>query len=161
HPEDAVAQLQYLKLSLEEGRMDQAAAAGRAIAKLKTVAVMADAGRALLEARQDALARELLERAAVTDPSAGLELDLAIAVFRDSGAADGLRQLQRVPSARRGSGYHLAHAQMLDAAGKSEEAMAAMRRAIDASPKVADLYWQASVLLSRGERIASAIELLS
>ena len=105
HPEDAIAQLHYLKLSLEEGQVDQAVAAAGAIAKLKTsAAVMADAGRALLEARQYAPAREVLEKAAAADPSAGLELDIAIAVFQTSGAADGLRQLERVPASRRGAG---------------------------------------------------------
>ncbi len=162
HPEDAIAQLHYLKLSLEEGQLDRAAAAARAIANLKTsAAVMADAGRALLEARQYTLARELLENAAASDPSSGLELDIAIGVFRTSGAADGLRQLERVPSQRRDAAYHLARAQMLDAAGKADEAVAALNRAIGAAPKDADLYWQASVLLSRNERGASAIELLS
>src|SRR5262249_35131262 len=53
HPEDAIAQLHYLKLSLEESQAEPASAAARAIANLKTsAAVMADAGRALLEARQ-------------------------------------------------------------------------------------------------------------
>ena len=42
--------------------------------------------------------------------------------------------------------YHLARAQMLDAAGKAEDAIAAMNRAIEASPKDPDLYWQASLL---------------
>src|SRR5207248_9535914 len=45
HPEDAIAQLHYLKLSLEEGRTDEAAAAARVIVDLKAgAAVMADAG---------------------------------------------------------------------------------------------------------------------
>ncbi|HEY1342152.1 MAG TPA: tetratricopeptide repeat protein [Bryobacteraceae bacterium] len=162
HPEDPMAQLQYLKLSLEDGQMDQAAAAARAVANSKTsAAVMADAGRALLEARQYAPARELLEKAAAADPSAGLELDEAIAVFQTSGTADGLRQLERVPPSRRGGGYYFALARMLDASGKAEEAIAAIHRAIDASPKDPDLYWQASVLLFRHERGAEALKLLS
>src|SRR5207253_640741 len=120
HPEDAIAQSHLLKLSLEEGQMEQAATAAHAIANLKTgAAVTADAGRALLEARQFALARELLDKAAAADPSAGLELDLAIAVFQTSGPAEGLRQLEKVPPSRRSAGYHLARAQMLDASGKA------------------------------------------
>ncbi len=162
HPEDAIAQLHYLKLSLEEGQVDPAVAAAGAIAKLKTsAAVLADAGRALLEARLYGPAREVLEKAAAADPTAGLELDIAIAVFRTSGAADGLRQVERVSSSRRGAAYHLARAQMLDAAGKPEDAIAAMNRAIEASPKDSDLYWQASLFLSRNEGNTSAIKLLS
>ncbi len=162
HPEDPVAQLQYLKLSLEEGRTDDAAAAAGAIAKLKAgAAVMADAGRALLEARQYAPARELLEKAQAADSSAGLELELAIAVFQTGGAAEGLRALERVPASHRSADYYLARAQMLDARGKSEDAVAAMKRAIEAAPKRADLYWQASVLLRRHDRGAEALDLLS
>src|SRR5205814_2309979 len=119
----------------EEGRTDAAAAAARVIVDLKAgAAVMADAGRALLEARQHALARELLEKAAAADSSAGLDLDVAIAVFQTGGAADGLRRLDRVPAARRGAAYHLARAQMLQAVGKAPDAIAAMNRAIDAAP---------------------------
>jgi tetratricopeptide (TPR) repeat protein len=162
HPEDAIAQAQYLKLSLEEGQTEQAAAAAREIASLKTsAAVMADAGRALLEARQYAAARELLEKAEAADPSAALELDVAVAIFETSGAADGLRQLERVPLSRRGAGYYLACARMLDASGKAEGAIVAIHRAIEASPKDPDLYWRASILLYRNERAKDAFELLS
>lgn len=162
HPEDAIAQSHFLKLSLEEGQMEQAAAAARAIANLKTnAAVMADAGRALLEAGQHVPARELLQKAAAADPSAGLELDLAIAIFQTSGPTDGLRQLERVPSPRRGAEYHLARARMLNASGEAGDAIAEMNRAIEASPKQTDLYWQASVLLYHSERGADALELLS
>jgi superkiller protein 3 len=162
HPEDAIAQSQYLKLSLEEGQMDQAARAAGAIANLKTsAAVMADAGRALVEARQFVPARELLEKAAAADPSAGLELDVSIAVFQTAGATDGLRQLERVPASRRGADYQVARAQMLNAAGKAEDAIAAMNRAIELAPKQPELYWQASVLLHRSKRGEEAIALLS
>ena len=50
---------------------------------------------------------------------------------------------------------------MLNASGKAEDAIAAMNRAIEASPKSPELYWQASVLLYRNERGADALELLS
>lgn len=153
HPEDALAQAQYLKLSLEEGQIEQAAAAARAIASLKTsAAVLADTGRALLEARQYASARSLLEKAAAADPSAGLELEVSIAVFQTRGAAEGLRQLERVPLARRGAAFDLAQAQMLNASGRAGEAIEAMNRAIGAAPKDPDLYWQLSVLLHRDGR---------
>jgi tetratricopeptide (TPR) repeat protein len=162
HPEDAVAQVHYLKLSLEEGQTEAAVTAARAIANLKAgAALMADAGRALLEAHQYVAARELLEKSAAADPSAGLELDLAVAVFQTSGGADGLRQLERVPAARRGADYHLARAQMLNGTGKSAEAMAELVRAIEASPRNPDLYWQAAVLLQRSEKGAEALTMLS
>src|SRR6202035_3126978 len=108
NPGDANAQLHYLKLSLEESQMEQAVATARVIAGMKPgAAVLADAGRALLTARQYSPAKELLQQAAASDPSAGVELDLSIAVFHatfhntgaalpNSGAAEGLRLLDRV-----------------------------------------------------------------
>lgn len=162
HPEDPIAQLHYLKLSLEEGQMDQAAAAARAIVNLKTsAAVTGDAGRALLEARQYPLALRLLESAAAADPTAGLELDIATASFRTNGATEGLRQLDRVPASRRGASYHIARAQLLEAAGKAGDAIEAVDRAISESPKDPDSYWQATALLARQGRGAKAIDLLS
>ena len=102
-----------------------------------------------------------MEKAAAADPSAGLELDLATAVFQTNGAADGLRQLERVPGSRRGAEYRLARAQMLNASGKTDDAIAEMNRAIEASPKAPHLYWQAAILLFRNERGADALQLLS
>jgi tetratricopeptide (TPR) repeat protein len=162
HPEDPIAQVHYLKLSLEDGQIEQAIAASQAIAKLKPgAALLGDAGRALLEARQYGPARDLLEKAAADDPSAGFEVDVATAVFQTSGPAEGLRSLDRVPSSRRDAHYHLARAQMLDGAGESEQAITSIRSAIAAAPKDPVLFWQASVLLCRHERSAEALDLLS
>ena len=58
----------------------------RIIAGLKPDAgVLADDGRALLEARQYGPAKELLAAAAATGPSAGVDVDLAIATFHALG----------------------------------------------------------------------------
>jgi len=161
NPGDANAQLHYLKLSLEESQMDQATATARVIAGMKPgAAVLADAGRALLEARQYSPARELLDKAAAADPSAGLELDLSMATFHTKGPDEGLGHLDRVPPSRRNGDYYLARAQMLDASGKAGDAIAAMDQAIQASPKRPDLYWQAAVLLSRNRRGPEALRLL-
>ena len=92
NPSDPVAQSHYLKLLLEENQMDQAAATARVILDLKPdVGVLADDGRALLEAKQYAPAQELLA-------AAGVDVDLAIATFHALGgtaaaAAAGLKEL--------------------------------------------------------------------
>ena len=161
NPGDAGAQVHYLKLSLEENQMDQAAATAKIIAGLHAgPAVLADAGRALLEARQYSAAKELLDKAAAADPSAGLDLDLSVAAFHTVGPVEGLRQMNRVAAARRNADYYSARAQMLDALEKGGEAIAAMEQAIQVSPKRPDLYWQAAVLLSRNHRSGEALELL-
>src|SRR5229473_2393438 len=160
-PGDANAQLHYLKLSLEEGQMEHAVATAHLIAVMKAgAAVLADAGRALLIARQYSPAKELLEQAAASDPSAGLELDLSIAAFHNEGAAEGLRLVDRVAKSRRNADYHLARAQMLDASGKAGDAIAALDRAIHAAPGRADLYWQAAVFLNRNGHAPEALQLL-
>ncbi|MEP6716265.1 MAG: tetratricopeptide repeat protein [Terriglobia bacterium] len=161
NPGDLGAQLRYLKLSLEDGRMEQAATTARFISEAKPGgALLAEAGRALLEARQYPAARDLLEKAVAADASAGLELDLALAVFRTRGPAEGLRQIDRVPEKGHNADYYLARAQMLDGLGKNSDAIAAMQLALKAAPSRADLYWEASVLLHRDGRTGEAIKLL-
>ncbi|MEI9977139.1 MAG: tetratricopeptide repeat protein [Ignavibacteriota bacterium] len=118
HPEDAAAQVSYLKLLLDDGKPAQAASAARQIATLKPNGiVLADAGRALLQANQYAPAKQLLELAAAAH-AGDVMVDLALATFHASGAAEGLRQLDRVPEAERTGDDSLARAQMLHAADR-------------------------------------------
>ena len=160
-PTDAAAQASYLKLSLDDGNLDQASAAARRIAALKPgAAALAAAGRMLLAAKQYALAEELLEQAAAAGPSAGVELDLAIAAFHTAGPGQGLRQMDRVPESARSGDYYLARAYMLDASGKSEEAVAALNQALGASSKRSDLYREAAALLAWNGRTPEALRLL-
>ena len=106
------------------------------------------------------VSRELLEKAAAADPSAGLELPLAIAAFHSAGAEEGLKHLERVPESARNADYYLARAQMLDAAGKSADALASLDRALRAAPDRADIYWQEVVFLKKDGRTDDALELL-
>jgi Flp pilus assembly protein TadD len=131
HPDDASAQLAYLKLLLEDGNLDQAAAAAHRIAELNPGAgVLAESGRALLQGKLYGPAKELLAAAAAATPPADVAVDLGIA-----------------------------SAQVLDAAGQHEEAIAAVRRALAGAPSRPDVYWQAAGLLLRNQRIAEALRL--
>ena len=160
HPDDAQANVNYLRLLLEDGDADRAAETARKIAGLKPpAAVLADAGRALLEARQYGPARELLEQAAKAAPSAGLELDLAIAAFHESGPAEGARLLDRIPDSRRGGDYYLARAEILEASGASQEAAAAVDRALSATPVQPRLYMRACVILLHAGRTEDALRI--
>ncbi len=170
NPGDPAAQSHYLKLLLEENQIDRAAATAHLIAGLKpSSAVLADDGRALLEAKQYASAKELLTGAAASGPSAGVDVDLAIATFHAPGgtaealkeaAEEGLKRLDRAPEASRNADYYLARAQMLDASGKPNEALPALDEAIRADPARADLYWQKAIFLSRNERAPEALLML-
>jgi tetratricopeptide (TPR) repeat protein len=161
NPADPNAQLHYLKLSLEEGQTDQALKAAGAIASMKaSPAILADAGRAMLEARQFASSRELLQKAVADDSSGALELPLAVAAFHSDGADAGLKHLQRVPESARDADYYLAQAQMLDAAGKSAAALASLDQALRLAPDRAEIYWQEVVFLKKDGRAKDALELL-
>jgi Flp pilus assembly protein TadD len=156
HPQDAAAQLSYLQLLLEEGEWSPAVEIAGKIAALKpAAALLADAGRALLEARQYAAARQLLERAVAA--AAGVELDLAIAAFHASGPAEGARLLDRVPQAARGGDYYLARAEMLDASGNAPDAAAALEQALRTVPRQAGLYLDACGFLLRKGRTDDAL----
>lgn len=161
HPDDVATQVLYLKLSIADGQMDQAAKTAREISALKPgAAVLADAGRALLTAKQYPLAKQLLSEADAASPTAGIHLELGIAAFHTDGLEAGMKHLDRVPESARGGDYYLAKAQMLDSAGKPEEAIAAMQQGVRAEPAREDLYWQASVLLAANKRAPDALRLL-
>lgn len=159
HPDDSKAQLLYLKLLLSDDQIAEAIADAQRFAALKPdAAALGEAGRALLEAKLYAPAQQLLQQA-------GVQPDLAVAGFRAAGsgtaaADEGLRQLDRVTPAGRNGDYYLARAQMLDAAGKPDDAMAAMDQALKLAPGRADFYWQAAVLMTRNHRADDALRML-
>ncbi len=155
HPEDAAAQVEYLKLAIAEHQRERVAATEQRIAALKPpAALLADAGRALLAGDYAAEAGALLAEAAKAAPhDAGVELDLAVATFRAKGATAGLDLLGRIPEAARNANYDLARAQMLDAAGKTTEASAAIDRALRAEPQRQEVYREAvALLVKRGNK---------
>ncbi|HEY1495871.1 MAG TPA: tetratricopeptide repeat protein, partial [Candidatus Solibacter sp.] len=158
HPNDAAAQVNYLKLLLDDGKREEAAQTARRLIDLKaSAALLADAGRALMEAAQYAPARQLLELAG---QETGVAVDLAIAAFHSEGAAEGLRQLDRIPEAQRNGDSYLARTLMLEAAGRSQDASAALEAALQGTPGRVDLYRQAVDLLVENNRGASALRLL-
>jgi tetratricopeptide (TPR) repeat protein len=131
HPEEAAAQVAWLKLLLEDGSVEQALIAARRIGELKAGAeVLAEGGRALLQSKQYAAAKEMLTLAAAANPPAAVAPELAIAT-----------------------------AEVWDAAGKHEEAIAALRQAFAGAPPRSDIYWEASGLLVRNGRISEALRL--
>ncbi len=129
HPDDAAAQVAWLKLLLEDGKPEEAAATAHRLGGLKAApALLADAAQALLESKQYAAAKELLAQSGNTDGA--VEADLAIADF-----------------------------QMLDAAGKTGEAASALQRAMRAAPDRADLIRQAAAFRIRHGELDEAIRL--
>lgn len=162
NPDNAEAQVRYLKLLLDDHNSTDAAVAAHHLLELKPSApLLSDASRALLAAGQYGLAREVLEHADASDSAGALRLDLAIATFHTTGAQAGLSQLDRVPEKQRTGDYYLARAEMLDSAGRPDEAAAELNRALRANPERPELYRYATSFLIGKHRGADALELLS
>jgi tetratricopeptide (TPR) repeat protein len=166
HPDDINSQLLYLKYLLSTNEMAAASEVALKLPALKPGAVaLADAGHALLAARQFPAAKNLLSQPGVADSSPSATLDLAIATFHApasgiASASDGLRQLDRIAEASRGGDYYLAKAQMLEASSDSANAIAAIEQALKLEPERVDSYWQAAVLMSANHRDADLFRLL-
>jgi len=173
HPNDAAAQVAWMKLLIEDANWDRVAETARGVAGLKPgVAVLDDAGRALLGAKQYGLAREVLKQAAAAAPSsdiqrasdiqaaADIQLDLAIAAFSGGDAAQALQEMDRIPERARGGDYHLARAQMLGALSKTEEALAAIDQALRSAPARPDFYRQATAFLTQNNQTPEALRFL-
>ncbi len=167
HPSDAAVQVAWLKLLIEDGNWDRVAEVARGIAGLKPeAAALADAGRALLGARQYGLAREVLKHAAAAVPSsdiqlaADIQLDLAIAAFSGGDAAQALHEMERIPESARRGDYHLARAQMLSALNKTEEVRTAIDEALRSAPPRPDFYLQATAFLTQNNQTPEALRFL-
>ena len=167
-PDDMSSQILYLKLLLADNRIPDALDDAKKIAARKPSSKwLADAGHALIEARQYGAAKALLDQAAA-DSSArfeGFELDRSIAAFHMAGegaeaAAVGLKALDAVPAANRGASYYLARAGMLDAKGDRAGAIVALRDGVKAAPDDVDLYWQTAVLMVKDGRANDALSVL-
>jgi tetratricopeptide (TPR) repeat protein len=158
HPQDPDLNTRYLKVLLEEGKLDEVhPVAARLLESNPPAPLAAEAGHALVEAEQYAEAEPLLQYALST-PLA--QLDLAIAVFHTAGGQQGLAQLERIPEKQRSGDFYMARAEMLESAGSFEEAVADLHRALNAAPIRADLYEAAAAFLERHRLFPEAVQLL-
>jgi tetratricopeptide (TPR) repeat protein len=120
--------------------------------------ILRKAGAVLTTARQYGPARELLERAAVEDEEARVEL--AWVVFCTDGLQPGSRVLESVPERSRSADYFLVYARMLDTSGHKEESATMLQQGLRIHPSHPEFARQASFLLLRQGRNSDAIELL-
>lgn len=119
-PENVQAQVKYLGLLLRDERHKQAAEVCRKILELRPGAdLVAEAGRALLEAGEYSTAEEFLKKGiemAGSIPS--LQLELAQARFNTAGAQAGIAEMNRIDQSARTAGYYTARAEMLARTGQ-------------------------------------------
>lgn len=163
HPQNADLNMRYLKVLISEGRADETqAVAARLLESNPPAPLAAEAGHALVEAEKYAEAKPLLMSALNSSPSlTAARLDLAIAVFHTAGSEPGRMQLERIPEEQRSGDFYLAWAEMLESAGKLDEALTNIHRALNAAPSRADLYEEAASLLGRHGQWSEAIQLLN
>jgi len=116
--------------------------------------ILAQAGRALLDAGRYASALPFLERA-------GARLDRAIALFHLSGADDALAALEQVPPKEQTGEFLLLKARILDGAGKGEEAQRLLASASAWDVTRPHLVEQAALLLAGYKRYEEAARMLA
>ncbi len=155
-------QVEYLQLLIGDSRLQQAVQCASQILALNPPAgTLATVGHLLTGADQFALAKQFLDLAAASStPSADLLLDQAIATSHAVGIEAGLILLDKVPDAERNGDYYLARAEMLDASGKFEPAVAALNQALRSAPKRTGLYREAAFFLLKHNRTKEASALL-
>ncbi|HWD00310.1 MAG TPA: tetratricopeptide repeat protein [Candidatus Sulfopaludibacter sp.] len=133
HPEDGATQVTYLRMLLEDGETTKAADVARQIAALKPAAsLLADAGRAMLEAGQYEAAQGLLKQSTAASPSPDAELSLALAT-------------------------DLARAEKLELSGDAAGASEALEEALGIAPTQGNLYRQACLFFLKAKRPAEAL----
>jgi tetratricopeptide (TPR) repeat protein len=134
-PDDAPAQLEYLKLAIEDGKADAVAAAARRIAGMKPGAILlAQAGRALLSASYYTLAQTLLEQAAAAGGDASPDLALAtLHTSRGAIDADAIERALGEPAER--FGLYLQETAFLVKMNRAQEALRLIDVAARALPE--------------------------
>lgn len=161
NPNEPGLKVRWAKLMLAQGKpADAAAACGEARRLAAEPKLLDECGRALLQHGEYNAARAFYRELVSADPHAPARLDLAISVFHTGAPAAALEELDRIPEPQRRGDYYLVRAQVLDAAGRFEDAVAALNRGFRAEPTRAELYVEASSFLLKHQRNREALELL-
>ena len=158
-PDDPLLQAHLAGLLLADGAVEDALSEYRRLLALNADgAVWAQAGRALLQARQYEIAGEFLERAVAGRP--GARVDLAIALLHTRGPAAALEALERTPREERTGNFLLTKARLLDAAGDREDAQKLLAEGMAGTAPGPQVVQQAAALLARYGRLDDAANLL-
>lgn len=158
-PDDAAAQLDYLELELDERATQSVQSTVRRLAEIKgNSAVLAKAGRALLESAHYAEAKDLLGR--IPSPSPEAQLDLALAALHAGDEEAAARQLNALPESSRGADFYLARTQMRLAIGDADASSAALDIAANLKTARPALIRETAGLLIDRNRPSDALRLL-
>ena len=159
HPEDPKAQLEHLKILLEEGKAGDIAATAARVGTLQADPItLAQAGHALLAAGYFAPAAALLQHAA---PDSGVTLDLALATLHAKG---GTVRATEVESALREAGgppdAYLRETALLVKQGNVQEALGLAEAGARAHADERALQLMKATTLDRAGKVDEADRLL-
>jgi tetratricopeptide (TPR) repeat protein len=164
-PQDSELQLLLAKALLSKGNAKQAAEVFQRIkASSSDPKLLTKCGKALLDAKQYAMAQDFLSAAvnnAAIASDSDTRLDLAMAVFHVDGAQKALPVLDKIPAPQRNGDYFLLKAQLLDAMGQPRQAAGALNQAFRLAPRRPELYFQAALFLAKYGQYRQMIKLLT
>ena len=159
HSGDAELQLHLALLLLADGRAEEAVGEFRTLLTMHAESrIWVEAGTSLVRSEHYELAREFLERAAAENPTA--RLDLAIALFFTDGPKEALQVIEKVPAEEQTGDYLLMRARILDAAGRSVEAEKILQQGLHHSTFRPQVVEQTALLLLRHDRKTEALDIL-
>ncbi len=158
NPENGEAEVRYLEILLDEGKVSEANSVVQTLTGLKlSKSLLAEAVHALMSGRQYGSAKQLLEKAGEGD----LSLDLALTEFHLTGPKAGMEVLDKIPEAQRDGNYDLARAEVLGALGRQKEAESSIQHGMMANPTRPDLGRDTALFLIEEHRFPMAVALLS
>lgn len=158
-PDDSELKLHLAELLLADGKVEEALHEFRDLLHANAGSeIQEKAGRELLSVGEFALAREFLGLAVAERPSA--RLDLATGVLETEGPEQALRVIDEMPADDRNGDYFLHRAGILDAAGRTEEAIRVLKEGLGGAPARPDAARKGAALLVRRGYRAEAMELL-
>ena len=159
NPNDVAAKVQLAKDLLGAGDTAEALRTYNGIlASAPAAKTLTECGLTLLSYGQYPLARKFLAKAAQADPSAAEpRLNVVVALFHTDGPAAALAQLEQVPDGQRAGDYYLLKSQILDAAGKTQEARSNLDLALRLAPDQASFYIQTVLFLLKHGQYRAAL----
>ena len=162
HPSDASLKLRLAREWLAEGKTAAALVTLKGVRAGATDAkAIYECGKTALAADQYEVAQDYLKSALRASPrSEDIRLDLAVAKFHVAGPAAALAELDHTPAGRRQGDWFLLRAQILDAQGKTADAVESLNQGLRAAPTRADLCRQSALFLIKHQQVRQAVDLL-
>ncbi len=159
-PSNLDAQVRYLGLLLDDGKIEQARQTVRKIASLEPDAShLEDAAAELMNAGEYALTENLIEQS-TAHATANIRIDLAVATLHVDGPEKARAALDATPASGRSADFYLAQSEILDAASQPQQAAEALQQAVRSTLTRPYLCREAALLFLSKDQVEQARALL-